>query len=371
MDTRLAADLGVTPNLAIVVELPLRLFSTSIRYEDLAGHEVAIANGNVHHRDETLFGLGDPMLGLRFALRSGDWTFGANVGLRMPAGETQPNPYTEEAETLPHEHFQFGTGTFDPELSLALAYDFGDFALGAWGWTRTALYANQHGYEAGNRYAGGITASTAFALSDWRFSVLIDANTETPERWDGVAPTDDGNRGRFDLYAGLGAAFQPTDAFFVGLTARVPLYHHVVGGQLELPIVIELNIGGSLQLWGPATPHLETGHDHGSNAPADVADTTTPTPVPGKLTVIDYWATWCAPCKELSVLLDEVARQHDWLAVRRLDVGEDAPDGMALPHVEVYDTGGLLIYRGEGDPPALAKDIEAIAHGKRPPSRLP
>ena len=41
---------------------------------------------------------------------------------------------------------------------------------------------------------------------------------------------------------------------------------------------------------------------------------------------------------------------------------------MNLPHVDVYDAAGVLIYQGEGDPAALAADIEAIVHGKRPPS---
>lgn len=248
MDMRLALDLGLSNNIGLAVEVPLRLFATSIRYEDLDGRAVTIANGDVHHRDETLFGFGDPLLGARLGFRFGSWSLGLTAGLRLPVGKTQPNPFTEEAKTKPHQHFQFGTGTFDPELTLVLEHDFDGFSLGGWGWLRPALYENAHGFQAGNRYAGGITASTSFGLAAWRFTAMLDASAETSERWDGKPPVDDGNQGRFDLYAGLGATLRPSDAFLIGLTARVPVYHHIVGGQLELPIVIELTLGGALPL---------------------------------------------------------------------------------------------------------------------------
>lgn len=35
----------------------------------------------------------------------------------------------------------------------------------------------------------------------------------------------------------------------------------------------------------------------------------------GKPVVIDFWATWCGPCKRMSPLIDEVAQQYEGKAV--------------------------------------------------------
>lgn len=256
MDLRLAADLGLTPAVAVTVEVPLRLFQTAIRYEDLAGDVVAIANGDVHHRDETLVGLGDPRVGARFGLRVDAWRLGATVGLRLPVGRSEPNPYTEAAETTRHEHFQFGTGTVDPELGLTVDHDFGrapghasgDVSLGLWGFMRAALYQNRHGFQAGNRYAAGLAVATSFGLAAWRFSATLDANGEQAERWDGKPPIGDGNQGRFDVHAGLGVTVRPSATLFASVSARVPIYTHIVGGQLDLPVVVGLDLGGTIDL---------------------------------------------------------------------------------------------------------------------------
>ena len=101
------------------------------------------------------------------------------------------------------------------------------------------------------------------------------------------------------------------------------------------------------------------GHGAAATAGLDVADLGAPgeavdlTPVPGKLTIFDFWATWCEPCKILEPALIELARAHpDLVAIRRIDVVDwDSaaaarhltPGGFGLPHLKIFDRDGALI----------------------------
>jgi thiol-disulfide isomerase/thioredoxin len=88
-------------------------------------------------------------------------------------------------------------------------------------------------------------------------------------------------------------------------------------------------------------------------AKADIKDVGEPgeavalVPVAGKVTVFDFHASWCTPCKEVDRELAALAKAYpDKVAIRRIDI-EDmdtpgaekhlVPGGFALPHVKVYD----------------------------------
>jgi thioredoxin 1 len=42
-----------------------------------------------------------------------------------------------------------------------------------------------------------------------------------------------------------------------------------------------------------------------------------------KTEVIDFWATWCGPCKLMNPILDEVEKEYPDLTITRVDIDSD------------------------------------------------
>jgi copper chaperone CopZ len=72
---------------------------------------------------------------------------------------------------------------------------------------------------------------------------------------------------------------------------------------------------------------------------------------PGKISLIDYYADWCGPCKTLELRLERFMTLHPEISLRRIDIGkwdneaarEITRQGAAgLPYVRVYDRAGKL-----------------------------
>lgn len=69
----------------------------------------------------------------------------------------------------------------------------------------------------------------------------------------------------------------------------------------------------------------------------------------GQVVYVDFWASWCVPCKDSFPFMADIARQFgDDLAVVAINVDEDKDDALAfLEHFEhpfeiVYDSKGEL-----------------------------
>ena len=67
----------------------------------------------------------------------------------------------------------------------------------------------------------------------------------------------------------------------------------------------------------------------------------------GKTVLVDFWATWCGPCRMLSPIVDEVAEERSDVKVGKVNVDEQ-PDlaaqfgVMSIPTLLVFQNGRLV-----------------------------
>nr|WP_300147375.1 thioredoxin [Propionicimonas sp.] len=100
---------------------------------------------------------------------------------------------------------------------------------------------------------------------------------------------------------------------------------------------------------------------------ADVTDATFADLVlkSSKPVVVDYWADWCAPCKQLSPIIDELARDYgDKVTFVKLDTNTSTQvptqqGVLGLPTIQVF-VGGEVVKSFTGAKPksVLLKAIE-------------
>ncbi|HEX4362367.1 MAG TPA: thioredoxin [Pseudonocardia sp.] len=65
----------------------------------------------------------------------------------------------------------------------------------------------------------------------------------------------------------------------------------------------------------------------------------------GKTVVVDFWATWCGPCKMVAPVLDEIAGENsEKLTVAKLDIDQNPSTArdyqvMSIPTMIVFQDG--------------------------------
>jgi hypothetical protein len=240
-ETSVATSVGLTDRLGLELVAPFRTATTRVRFEDDARRPFSPAEGDLHHRDETVAGPGDPWLMLHAARPGPVWTAAARLGVSVPLGSTVPDPFDLGRRGTAHQHIQLGTGTFDPLLGLMAGR-----RAGAWGVTLTSharlgLHENEHGYRAGNRYLLGAMADRPVSRA-WRASAALDLLREQPERWHGRLDEEEGNLGRTDLVLTLAALVAPARVGGVRVAVSIPLVTRARGAQLDYPFIVSIGL---------------------------------------------------------------------------------------------------------------------------------
>lgn len=251
MNLDLNSRLGLARWADIRINLPLRFVNATARFEDAQGRELKNYD-SIHHRDETLAGVGDPSLqfGFRPLRLTGKqpWLLEFGGGLRFPLGRVEPNPYKAGREGRTHQHVMFGAGTLVPMGFLTFGYVASRFQLYANTRIRGPVTENQYGFQEGLNLLASLTAESGLGLKSWSFQFQVALLYQGVGLWDG-APDYDDNSGRTDLLLSAGVFWRPNRQWQVFLRASVPINLHLIGGELSNPIVMGLGLNYQFRLF--------------------------------------------------------------------------------------------------------------------------
>ncbi len=253
-ELRPIVEVGLNRTWGVELQLPLRLTRTGITFRRMDGTAFVPDYENIHHRNETLGGLGDPLLSGRGSWQLGRVRLSAKAGVSLPLGRTEENPFALGRAGQVHQHLQFGAGTVAPALGVDSSLRLGKFSLGGNVQALLFPFENGKGYRPGHRISGGLSLERALLP---RLSAFVGADllNEQPERWDGQVEQD-GNVGRTDALVGGGVRYALRKTL-LSLTVKAPVWQHFLEGahaedgahshegmpaQLTYPAIVSLSV---------------------------------------------------------------------------------------------------------------------------------
>lgn len=62
--------------------------------------------------------------------------------------------------------------------------------------------------------------------------------------------------------------------------------------------------------------------------------------------LVDFYASWCTPCKMLSPVLEEISREHPEIKVRKVDISKEQE---LVQYYQIFSVPTLLLFQ-DGKP---------------------
>ncbi|MEZ5978679.1 MAG: hypothetical protein R3F34_10715 [Planctomycetota bacterium] len=191
------------------------------------------ANLAIHHPSERLEGVSDATLLVTWyrtdAAVDGDGLH-VSVGTTLPIGRTEEDPYELGDEGEPHEHVQFGTGTFDPVVEASYRRGLAPGVAVAVSFAaRASLYENRHGYR--GPFEATLTPRLDVDLSE-RLTLHAGAAIYFQGRaaWSGVR---DENTGVLALSGLVGVGWRVGPSTTVSADLLLPVAQHVFDDESD------------------------------------------------------------------------------------------------------------------------------------------
>lgn len=200
----------------------------------------------LHHDSATYEGLSDLMLLVahreRSVLVDGD-LLSLAVGLTLPTGQTERDPYETGEAGQKHQHIQFGTGTVDPLLEAAYRLPLPEaFAVDGFAAARLPFYENPKSFRGPPELTAGVRLVKLLA-DVVELQVGATYFRQWPASWDGDR---DENTGLHTVLADVGVVLR-AGGLLVSAGARLPLFQETfVGEAFEQGPSLLLSIGWAL-----------------------------------------------------------------------------------------------------------------------------
>ncbi len=229
----LEAEYALTERWGLVGRVPADIKRQAVSLSEIAPateaeREAMVRNMNLHHRAETYSGLSDLMLlvaNRRYGLfREGD-ALKVGLGLSLPTGRTEPNPYELGAAGIQHRHIQFGTGTLDPLLELNYWIPLsGSASAGVFSLARLPVAENKKTYQGPREISSGLNVGYRLkgrVSLHWNLTHYYQGYA----RWDGAR---DENSGLQAFSAMVGATLRLSEHAAVGADLRYPVWQRTL-----------------------------------------------------------------------------------------------------------------------------------------------